>query len=89
VSPEGSWCLRADAGPEAVSALAFELEGYGALTFCDATGYVTDVPLQTLTFRKPGTDAVSHVASWWLPDVEHGKAQQLLERFIAKTFPGT
>lgn len=69
--------------PEAVSDLMLDLERCGSMIECDAVGQVTDVPLQTLTVLRPGTDVRGHTFSWWLPDGTSAAVESRIEQFLA------
>lgn len=78
----------AEADPEAVSDLLIDLERVGGMLACDSAGFVTDMPLHTLTLLKPGTDARAHTFSWWLPENANGILEQRIASFVAEAFPG-
>jgi hypothetical protein len=82
--PQGGF---ANVDPEAVSDLMLDLERYGAWIECDDSGMVTDVPLNTITLLKPGTNARSHTHSWWLPEGANGAIEARIELFLDEAFP--
>lgn len=73
--------------PGAVLALVRDLEILGGGGSCDAQGYVTDVPLHTLTLLGPGTNSRAHTFSWWLPESSNGMIQLRVEQFLAEFVP--
>lgn len=73
--------------PDAALDLVRDLERIGGGLNCDAQGYVTDVPLHTLTLLKPGTDTRAHTFSWWLPESSNGAIQLRIEQFMAEFAP--
>jgi hypothetical protein len=82
--PQGGF---ANVDPGAVSDLMLDLEHYGAWIECDESGMVTDVPLNTITLLKPGTNARSHTHTWWLPGGANGVIEARIELFLDEAFP--
>jgi hypothetical protein len=74
--------------PDAVGELVRDLERYGGLLNCDEQGFVTDVPLHTLTLLRAGSDERAHSYSWWLRDCSNGATEVRIAEFIADAFPG-
>lgn len=73
--------------PEAVQDLVRDLERIGGALNCDAQGYVTDVPLHTLTLLGPGTNTRAHTFSWWLPEGSNGAIEPRIAQFMAEFAP--
>ncbi|MBL8860494.1 MAG: hypothetical protein JNK02_00640 [Planctomycetes bacterium] len=78
---------RAYVDLEAVVDLARDLERAGAFLMCDPSTGVTDVPLNTLTILRPGTEGRAHTHSWWLPEGTNGAIEDRIDQFIAEVFP--
>ncbi len=76
-----------NSNPDAVLDLVRDLERIGGALNCDAQGYVTDVPLHTLTLLGPGTNSRAHTFSWWLPESSNGAIELRIQQFLAEFAP--
>jgi hypothetical protein len=74
-------------GAAAAASFRASLAAAGAETLCDDTGFVTDVPMQTLTVLRDATDTRAHTFSWWIGTGQFTLVDQKIQSFISSTFP--
>lgn len=74
--------------PEKAKRFLRELANAGAFTLCDQQLAANDIPLTTLTVLTDATDASAHTFSYWVGMDAYGNVQQIVDAFIASTFPG-
>jgi len=73
--------------PTDVKKLTDALAGAGAGTLPDKLLFVSDVPLQTVTFMKPATDTKAHSFSWYIAPGAYTAVQTIINDFLQKHVP--
>ena len=71
-----------------VAQLRTDLRNAGAGTLCDDPSFVSDVPLNTVSFFRGMTDATTHTFSYWLPDPPYQSVDGVIAALYAAHFPG-
>ena len=82
-----SKCQMTVVSTETVGKLLAGLTTAGAPALCDDPSFVTDMPLSTLTLMRATTDASAHTYSWWVGQGAYGPVEDILQNFVATTFP--
>ena len=85
--PTQAYARTAFATESTVAQLRQALGRAGAFALEDQRGFVTDVPLTTVTIFRGGTNAVAHTYSYWLPTGDYGGADAIVHTFLADHFP--
>ena len=71
-----------------VAQLRSTLAAAGAATACDDPSQVSDVPLNTITLLRGGTDSLAHTSSYLISGPAHAQSQQIIDTLITTHFPG-
>lgn len=74
-------------GSQAAAAFARDLVVLGAAGLCDQVSFANDLPTQTLTILRDGTDVKGRTYSWLEGNATYGPVEQRIWAFLTATFP--
>ena len=79
--------IRAQMSVVSLESFLVAMYGAGVAGLQDQEFSVTDAPLRTVTVLSPGTDAIAHSFSYYIPDGDYAGVSELLRRFVEELAP--